>query len=357
MRAPVGSDAELVELARRGDREAFAALVRRHRDVAHSVGRRLLGDRELAHEAVQEATLAALVGLDRLRSPERFGAWFCGIALNTARSRLRAARRSSTVALDSEPPDLAPGPAERAEAAEVAALVRRAVAHLAPGQRDAVLLFYLQGLTHREVAGELGITVNAVKARLHQARAALEPTLSPVDDRKERIPMAGETQLVDMRVVEIRRSDGDDQIGRPHVVVLQEEGGDRRLPIYIGPAEGTALALSLESVETPRPMTFQLAASLLAASGSSLSEVIITRLSEGTFFAVIVVESPGGRQEVDARPSDALNLALVTGAPIRVDPAVLGDPDVARHDDWQGYAVAGATIAAEVRDSQERWRR
>jgi RNA polymerase sigma-70 factor (ECF subfamily) len=69
-----------------------------------------------------------------------------------------------------------PDPAEAAEAADTAARVREAIGSLADGQRHAVHLFYLQGLSHREVAEELGISVGAVKARLHQARAALAPS-------------------------------------------------------------------------------------------------------------------------------------------------------------------------------------
>jgi predicted DNA-binding protein (UPF0251 family) len=70
-----------------------------------------------------------------------------------------------------------PDPAEAAEIADTAARVRGAIAALADGQQDAVRLFYLQGLSHREVAEELGISAGAVKARLHQARAALAPKL------------------------------------------------------------------------------------------------------------------------------------------------------------------------------------
>ena len=71
-----------------------------------------------------------------------------------------------------------PDPAEAAEIADTAARVRGAIAALADGQQDAVRLFYLQGLSHREVAEELGISAGAVKARLHQARAALAPNSS-----------------------------------------------------------------------------------------------------------------------------------------------------------------------------------
>jgi RNA polymerase sigma-70 factor (ECF subfamily) len=113
-----------------------------------------------------------MTDLDRLRSPDRFGAWFCGIALNVSRRWLRQLR-SEVPGLLPDSASLSPGPAEAAEIADLAALVRGAVTALPNGQRHAVLLFYLQGLSHREVAGELGISVGAVKARLHQGRAAL----------------------------------------------------------------------------------------------------------------------------------------------------------------------------------------
>jgi RNA polymerase sigma factor (sigma-70 family) len=127
---------------------------------------RLAARIQRARDAAQEATVAAMTNLDRLRSPERFGAWFCGIALNVARRWLRQLRLES-LGLREERASESPGPAEMAEIAEIAARVRGAIAALPDGQRDAVLLFYLQGLNHREVAAELGISIGAVKSRLH----------------------------------------------------------------------------------------------------------------------------------------------------------------------------------------------
>jgi RNA polymerase sigma factor (sigma-70 family) len=171
------ADADLVEAARRGDKEALAEVVGRHRPTALALTGRLLSDYDLAWDVVQEATLVALVSLHRLRSDDRFGAWLCGIALNLARRRLRDLR---LLAPASWPPDVSmtASAEENLEVAEVAATVKQAVAELAPGQREAVLLFYWQGLTQAEVAAKLGISLGAVKARMHQARAALEPKLS-----------------------------------------------------------------------------------------------------------------------------------------------------------------------------------
>jgi RNA polymerase sigma factor (sigma-70 family) len=357
--SPAGAlpDAQLVEAARGGDKDAFAALVIRHWATAVALAARVLGT-DLARDAAQEAAVAALVGLDRLRAPGRFGAWFCGITLNVARGWARQLQTERPAVIN----DRAchePGPDERAELAELAATVRAAVAQLADGQRDAVFLFYLQGLTHREVAAELAISVGAVKARLHQARAALTPALvpltggpaDPVTRSKEPVmtTTAGSHAWAEVSVTDIRCSEEADPLNRMLVILLDERDGARRLPIWVGPAEATVLALTLQAVETPRPLTYQMTASLLGACDSRVDEVRITRLAGEVFYAVVIVDGPGGHREVDARPSDAVNLALVTGAPILADSALLDDAGAGRRDEWQAFPSRTAALAAEAR--------
>ena len=330
---------------------------------------RVLGTSDLARDAAQEAAVAALVGLDRLRAPARFGAWFCGITLNVARRWARQLRVERPAVIGEQAPERAshePGPDERAELAELAATVRAAVAQLAAGQRDAVLLFYLQGLTHREVAAELAISVGAVKARLHQARAALTPALvplasaapGPVTHTREPVmtTTAGGPAWAEVSVTDIRCSDDSNPLTRQHVIVLTERDGPRRLPIWVGPAEATVLALALQAVEMPRPMTYQMAAGLLDACGSRVSEVRITRLAGEVYYAVVVVDGPAGQRELDARPSDAVNLALVAGAPILADGALLDNPQAVRRDgEWQDLPSGAAALAAEAAERVRRF--
>jgi hypothetical protein len=82
--------------------------------------------------------------------------------------------------------------------------------------------------------------------------------------------------------------------------------------------------------ELPRPDPYRFAAGLLAVAGGTLREARVTRLAEGTFYAEAVVDGPGGQERVDARPSDALNLALLLGAPVQVEAAVLADAAASR---------------------------
>lgn len=357
----------------------MAELLRRHGDTAVALAARVLGSPDLARDAMQEAAVAVMTDLGRLRSPDRFGAWFCGITLNVARRWLRQLRPEVT-GLAADRPAAGPDPAEAAEAADTAARVREAIGSLADGQRHAVRLFYLQGLSHREVAAELGISVGAVKARLHQARAALAPRLSPLspaamedtvegsEPRKAQDgspragpagagagPAGGAVQWAAVRVAEVRRSEEADPRARQHVMVLAEEGGDRTLAIWIGPAEATVLALALQSVETPRPFPYKLAAGLVEAAGSRVSEVRITRLSDSVFYACVVVPGPDGPREVDARPSDAVNLAVACGARILLNSALFeaGNPP---GSPW-ALPAATARIAAESTERMAAGRR
>ena len=347
-RAP--TDAELVHCALAGDKERLGELILRHWRTANFLATRVLGSPELAGDAAQEAAIAAMTGLDQLRSPDRFGAWFCGITLNVARRWLRSSGTELLIS-SPDPPSGGPDPAQAAELAEVAARVRAAIALLADGQREAVRLFYLQGLSHREVAAELGISTAAVKARLHQARAALAPQLTGTIDIPEvrtmsapAAPTAG--QWVDAQVTEIRLAPGQDDQGQ-HIMVLAETGGDRVLPIWIGPGEARAMALMLDSAEMPRPFTYQLATALVAAANASVSAVRITKLESAVFYAVVVVSSSDGTREVDARPSDAINLALAAGAPIRVDSVLLEKLSDERAAKLAAAPVVTAEIVAE----------
>jgi bifunctional DNase/RNase len=217
--------------------------------------------------------------------------------------------------------------------------VLEAVDGLPAGQSAAVLLFYLAGLSHTEVATRLGIETGAVKTRLHKARVSLKRVLSPL---WEELTMTAATDggSVDVRVAGIRRRPAQDDSPALDVIFLEQLDGGRTLPIWIGPAEGEALAFALEQAETPRPMTYGFMASLLEAAGARLREVVVSRLTDDTYFAEVVVEGPTGDARVDARPSDAITLALVAGAPIRVERAVFDIWEA--HKDLVGQRLAPA---------------
>ncbi len=122
-------------------------------------------------------------------------------------------------------------------------------------------------------------------------------------------------ELIQVQVADVR-SGHDEQEPSPFVVLLEEVDGDHRLPIWIGGQEAFSLVLSLEGVDLPRPLVYQFMHNALQATGARLVEVRIERLVEGTYYAVAVFEASSGTVEIDARPSDALNIALLADVPV-----------------------------------------
>jgi uncharacterized protein len=111
---------------------------------------------------------------------------------------------------------------------------------------------------------------------------------------------------------------------RTPVVILREVAGQRRvLPIFIGVPEAQAIALTMQNIETPRPMTHDLMKNLLDEVGAQVERITVTELREGTFFAEIIVSAQGEVRTVSSRPSDAIALAIRIGSPIFADEDVL----------------------------------
>jgi uncharacterized protein len=112
-------------------------------------------------------------------------------------------------------------------------------------------------------------------------------------------------------MVEIRvQSLGLDQVSKTPVVILQETDGERMLPIWIGPSEASAIAMELAGMKFARPLTHDLAASLIRGLGASLQRVVITRVEENTYYAELVITRNGEIFSIDARPSDSIAIAL-----------------------------------------------
>ena len=114
-----------------------------------------------------------------------------------------------------------------------------------------------------------------------------------------------------------------DPLSNLPIIILRDEEEKRSLPIWIGIYEATAIALELEKIETPRPMTHDLIKSILETIEARVAKIVVTDLKENTFYAVLHLQLGGTEYTVDSRPSDAIALALRVGAPIYVDEDVV----------------------------------
>ena len=111
-------------------------------------------------------------------------------------------------------------------------------------------------------------------------------------------------------------------LGSQYVVVLEEIEGPRLIPIWIGPAEGNAIAMHLNNIALPRPMTHDLIVNLLGKLNVKINKVVITELKDSTFYASIFLQQNGQVEEIDARPSDSIAIALRSSAPLFVHESV-----------------------------------
>jgi bifunctional DNase/RNase len=114
-----------------------------------------------------------------------------------------------------------------------------------------------------------------------------------------------------------------DPVTNMPIVVLKDVGGEAILPIWVGIYEANAIALEIEKVTTPRPMTHDLLKNVLSSLDAQVHKVVVSDLRDDTFFAVIWLERNGNVISVDSRPSDALALALRVDCPIYVEDEVL----------------------------------
>lgn len=187
--------AELVAAARAGDREAFEELVRLTHVEVYSLARRLTGDPDDARDVVQEAYLRAFRSIDRFRGDAQFSTWMYRITANCASThrRRRARHRHLYLAEDHGGVDLDADhdPEDRAARAGVRERLEAAISLLPPKLRSVLVLRDLHGLSHRDIAEELGITESAAKVRLHRARKRLQADLVELAPAGDEVARAG----------------------------------------------------------------------------------------------------------------------------------------------------------------------
>jgi len=315
------TDAELVDQVRGGDKEAFGQLVERYQQMVGHIARKMVADEWIAHELAQEAILQAYLSLNHLRNASRFKSWLYGITLNICRSYLHDQKmdmlsletimggvRSDIITNFDDTVD----PQTMAEEHDLHRLVLQAIEGLSSKDKEATLLFYYEQLTLQEIAALLGVSVGTIKGRLHRARKQLQKELATGYLSKHR----KEQREMNMRqaTIDAIREHSDT---RQCFLVLKDDH-DARLIICIGKAEALTIAAGLAEISPPRPMTAHLMASLFNVTGIQLKEVRIEACKDDIFYAVITVAGGKEEHDLDARPSDALALAVLMKRPIFV---------------------------------------
>ena len=368
------SDGHLVRQARAGRASALAVLISRHWSVVHKLLARATGNWIEAEDLAQETVLQAATRLSDLREPERFGPWLYTIALNRARlwwRRRRTSRvpQSLEALLASTPAAVEPHLAgERAspeaawEAADLARTIGRALSALPKPQQQAILAHYVEGLTYGEIAAMLSVPPSTVRSRLQHARERLRRELAPLVTEGyaefARSPYAPSSRArarslamtyVEMTVDSVRVAGGGPGVRHEpaaRAVVLKRvdspaagegvpaEPDKQYLAVVVAPYELDVVAVARRPA-TPRPLTHRLMLELATAGSATIQEVRLTEVQDDMLASVIVLKLGRRTKQVEARPTDALVLALQAEVPIYAHTAVLEQAGITSPDDWE----------------------
>lgn len=344
-------------LARQGDTEAFGCLIERYQALARRITLRMILAEEAAQDLVQEAMLQAYLSLKDLRNEDSFRSWLYGIVLNVSKSYLREEKRRSrfSEALHDDQPEglwnssgATQDPQQIAMERELHSLVLSAIEELPAASREAARLHYYESLTLHEIAAISGAAPGAIKVRLHRARKYLREKLHQAypEIKPGTTPLYRRKIMIKANVVDIVKRDEN------YVVLLQDEAQGKILPMWIGPIEGTAIAMGLRAYPTVRPMTFDFMIHLLDALGAQLEEVRVEVLKDSIFYGIAKVRIGNEEKEVDARPSDVLALAVRTNSPIYVAEEVMqqASQDLAEYEKESGKLTPGEGVEAILKE-------
>ncbi len=332
-------DASLVLQARSGNRAAFTGLLDRHYPSVLRLCRRLLGSPWEAEDVAQEAALQAFLGLERLKEPSRFGAWFHVIAANLARKVLRRRRFDSLDALAEETSlsllwtDAPPTPEETAITHEVHELIRGALDDLSPVNRNAVVAFYLSGYSEKELAALEQVPVSTIRGRLYQGRRQLEEALRPVIKPSEGEPRMKESEVGQTEWIPVQRSRflfpfAPDGFASHTVIELRQENGSWAFPLRINQAEGEILwnlptDRRTEDLPPTPPILQGWTLEMMKQLGIRVERIRIERLIDTAYYATASIVQGEQVNEIEIRPGEALLLSTYTGAPVFVARSVI----------------------------------
>lgn len=179
-------DAELAARAGAGDREAFGTLVERYAAQARRLARSILGNADDADDAAQDGFLAALRGLERYDPTRPFGPWLLRIVANAASDRRRRLKVRSTEPIPADAVTREPGPDQLADRNAFRAEFAAALARLPTRQRIAVVLFDVEGYSHRDIAQVVNVSEGTVRSDVFHARRALREMLAQWKGKKEK---------------------------------------------------------------------------------------------------------------------------------------------------------------------------
>mgnify|MGYP001791735445 CR=1 FL=1 len=334
---------QYVAQAIRGDKKAFNALADHYYTDCFTKAKLILGNESLAQDVAQISLLQAYRSLEKLQNTARFKVWLLGIVRNISRNYLKQ-KRQAFFSLDDFSALSQASFDEKSK--HLSELVTAAIQSLEAHYRDVITAFYYDGLGLSEIALRQQISPETAKVRLYRGRQMLKGKLSAHQDLYYyyREPLK-KSIMKKLTIADVYLKENGSA-----ALLLQSEGGEYFLPIIVGFFEAQAVFLGLQGIKTGRPMSHDLAVSMLDATGTTLDKICINKLFEGVFYAYLAIKHSGKTVQVDARPSDAVALAVRLNTPIYVAEEVLDEAGIPIPKAYQNTKPKGKGINKFVSD-------
>lgn len=236
-----------------------------------------------------------------------------------------------------------------AERKQLAELVLEAVNLLSPAMKRTTLLYYYQNYNLAEIAAVLGVSNNVVRTRLHRARVCLRTCLSKAFANYDIEIMSHQRRkaMMQVEILDVMHSESS------NAILIIDKDRTKILPIFVGKEAGMSIARWKKFDDLPRPFTYELMANLLVAVKVEVEHVRVESIKEGIFYAVVRLKNAEDVAEVDARPSDAINLALRTDSPIYATEEVMelavDAPPEAKEGPFESLGIAQLANEMEMK--------
>jgi RNA polymerase sigma factor (sigma-70 family) len=315
------SDAEIVQTVLSGDKQAYGELINRYWGMVYQLAWQHLAEPMLAEDRAQEAFLQAFLSLEHLQQPAQFRAWIYGITLNLCKNFLRKQQPLDFFAdFEDDWQEAIASPDTLAEFIELRSVLQESVSQLSQANQEALNLYYYEGFSLAEIASILRISSTAVKGRLHKSRQALKRQLAQLFPSQTLVK--GLKKMIPVQIVDISQQVKSNNLGANYplsqLLLFNEESRRALVVFWIEADQALAIAQILAGYTPQRPRQHDFAAKLIEATGASLEFVLLDHIAGEIPYATLNLKTKAGKTSIDARPGDAVVLALSLKAQVFV---------------------------------------
>jgi len=312
------SEIELIDKVLKGDKQAFNTLTRKHYSFCLNKASRIINDRDIAKDLVQNAFIEAYFCISNLNDKNSFKLWMGGIVNNICKSYVRdnTKRFLSLKQYCEEFRD-----SQIFEEAKLADIVLMAIKTLDKQNEKIVYAFYYEGKSILDICNEFSMSEALVKVRLHRTRKELKIILERDLDLKEfQQYFKNKKAMKKVRIIDMVLG-GENK--KSCSVLLYDEESQRVLPIVITKEEAEAMLMAMKNIGFPRPLSFNLISEIIRTNNLKPEGAYVTELSGGVFISVLKLKNEQGITAYDARPSDSITIALMFDCPIFVSQKII----------------------------------